>query len=253
MGKTYYIESGSICELSKTGIQKHYIKRTLNLLRNIFYACVCVSCTLAITWYVYQNSVTVTINECDIAVFELMDCITTGSLFATFGSAIVAVATLYTSKYITRFYDDISTLMQELNSDEIGSGSWRRWGFIPQMEKLVFSSSKPKYIGLYNATITFYIHNKKGRFIIPTTESDIKESFFLWPLLRMTFLRKKYFQYLEDIDLLEDYLVWECIFDTYKSAMLYRTSKFFVWIGSCFIAQSIIFAFFYPELCNIFL
>ena len=252
MAKSYCIQNGNIYELSERGARKYYLYSLQEILRRLICLCVSVLGTFRITWYVYFNSITPTVGIDNTTAFKLLDCITTGSLFATFGSAVIAVFSLYTTKYLTRFYDDVTILMQDLNHDGNDPISWKRWAFIPRISRIRFST-KPKYIGLNNATIIFYISNKHIAFKLPTTEADIEEFAILSSLIRMRHLRKRYFRELEENSQIEEYPAWNCVFDLYKCALFYRICNLCVWIGVCFVIQSIIYAFWYPEFYNLFL
>lgn len=251
MAKSFCIKNGNIYELSARGARKYYLYSLMAILRRLFCLCVTVLCTFKITWYVYFNSITPTIGIDNTVAFKLSDCITTGSLFATFGSAVIAVFSLYTTQHLTRFYDDVSILMQDLNQGENNSIPWKRWAFIPRISRIKFSSN-PKFIGLSNAIIIFFFSNKQVELKLPTTEADIEEFSILSSIICMKRLRKEYFRALEINSQIEEYPAWNCVYDLYKCALFYRTSNLCVWIGVCFVIQSIIFAFWYPELYNYF-
>lgn len=251
MAKSYCIKNGSIYELSARGTQKYYINSLITIVSRLFCLCVTILCTFIITWYVYFNSIIPTIGLDNIATFKLLDCITTGSLFATFGSAIVAVFSLYTTKYLTRFYDDVSILMQDLNQEKNNPVPWKRWAFIPRISRIKFSSNH-KFIGLSNAVIIFFLCNKQVEFKLPTTETDIEEFAVLNSIIRMKHIKKGYFQALEVNSQIEEYPAWNCVYDLYKCALFYRVCNLCVWIGVCFVIQSIFFAFWYPQLYNYF-
>lgn len=249
MAKSYYIQSGGLYELTPNWSRKYYKTGILKIIKRLISICIGLLCTWGITCYVYFNCITPIIETDGSATFKLIDCITTGSLFATFGSALIAVFTLFTAKYLTRFYDDVSILMLDLSSDEINPVRWKRWAFVPRINRIKYSA-KPKYIGLDNATITFCIGDEQITFKIPTTESDIEEFLILRYLIQMKRLRKKYFNELDKNSQFEEYPAWDCVFDIYKCALFYRLSNLCVWIGTCFIMHSILFAFCYSEIYN---
>ena len=255
MAKSFCIKNGNIYELSARGARKYYLYSFMAILRRLICLCGTVLCAFVITWYVYSNCITPTIGIDNIVNFKLLDCITTGSLFATFGSAVIAVFSLYTTKYLTRFYDDVSILTQGLSQEESNSVPWKRWAFIPRISRIKFSSN-PKFIGLSNAILIFFLRNKQVEFKLPTTEADIEEFAVLNSIIRMRRIKKGYFQALEENSQIEEYPVWNCVYDLYKCALFYRACNLFVWIGVCFVIYSIIFAFWYPELynyCSLFL
>ena len=141
--------------------------------------------------------------------------------------------------------------MQELNQEENHFVSWKRWAFIPRIKRIKFSSN-PKFIGLSNAIIIFFLNDKQVEFKLPTTEADIEEFAVLYSAIRMQLIKKRYFQTLEANSQIEEYPAWNCVHDLYKCALSYKVCNLCVWIGVCFVIQSIIFSFWYPELYNYF-
>ena len=248
MASTYHINTGAVYEETKGPSSQTVIFRLRRILVRPLYFLICIVFFGGITWYVFTYCVEIEIQDGKLF-FPLEDRISTGALFATFGSAVISVCTLLANQRLTRAYEDRDILMTELCADELENIPWRRWQFVPRASVQHISRSR-RYIGLRNASISFHTKTCKKTFSIPTTEMDFKEL----PLLR-SWIHLKYFrgQYLRDlIDLGEndfaEYMTWDCITDIYESALLYRFCSRCVEAGCLFVFLSILFVILYPTL-----
>lgn len=245
MAETYRIEKGELLLLKNQYSKKYLVYQIKRFTRRFISILIVIGGSGIITWMIYQRCVPSCIETEDVLTFSMLDCITTGSLFATFGSAIIGVFTLFTGKYLNSFYENLSILTEELAPDETGAVKWKRWAFIPRISRKRFAG-KTQYTGIENASFVFQIGTFEKTFALPTTETDFKELPVLFNLLRMKKSRKTYLSLLEATQLMEEYPAWDCLTSIYRSILLYRISYFFVWVGVCFVLQSIIFAFMYP-------
>lgn len=252
MANTYHFNAGAIMKEPRGPSKK-------NIFYRIFPAFRALLCTLfnllfsgSVVWYVFYSCVQVE-SKNGTLLFPLSDRISTGALFATFGSAVITVCTLFTSKYITRAYEDRDILMLELCADELGPTEWKRWPFVPRTSAVRFGNTV-QYTDLRNASVSFNTKTICKSFTIPTTEKDFKELPLLFGWLELRRLRKRYLRDLNEIGEAAkgEYLAWDCTADIYSSALLYRIGSLSIWTGGFFVLQSILFVFLYPSLyCRI--
>lgn len=247
MAETYQIMKGQLVKLKPLNSRKYLIKKYASFFKCAACAGITILGCSAITWLIYYRCVLPLPSDDGSLHFALLERITTGSLFASFGSAIIAVFTLFTNRYLTSFYENLSILTKELVQDELGETSWRRWSFIPRLSKKHIGG-EVHYIGIENVRFVFQTGVAQLVFPLPTTEADFSEL----PLLRNSFCMKRYKQsylnHLYETQLLEEYPAWDCVAAIYRCALLYRASNYFVWVGVCFVLESILFTFFYPNL-----
>lgn len=245
MAVTYRITECHLLKLKSQYFKKYLVRKLYSYARRLFCVGFSVVSSGVITLMVYQSCVNPTIQSDGLYWFSMTEQITTGSLFATFGSAIIAVFTLYTSKCLSDFSEALQILMLDLAPEDSGGIVKRRWAFIPRVSQVRFSG-KAQFFGIESVQIQFQIENSQPIFPLPTTQADFKDLPLLSNYLYMKFLRKKYLSSLEAGDLMEEYPAWDCVMDIYRSVLLYKASYLGVWIGVCFVLQSILFTFFYP-------
>lgn len=237
----------------KQGYYKKYLfQRSLSFLFWVLRIGLVVAGSGLITWQIYKSCVVPVLQEDGVYSIPIINCITTGSLFATFGSAVIAVFTLYTGRCFTNFQENLSILMENLMKKNAGGIAPRRWPFIPRISRARFSS-ETYFFGIESVHIEFRADNFHQIFPLPTTEADFKDLPILFHYLNMKALRKNYLSRLKSPDQLSEYPLWDCVIAIYREILLYKASCFCVWIGVCFVLQSIVFTFLYPHFCHIFL
>ena len=248
--ETYVIDKGELLELNMQHSKKYTQVRLLAHLRRIVIAAGIAVGSFIITWFVYSKSVFPPASTGGELIFSLQKQITTGSLFATFGSALIAVFTLFTGSSWSRFQEDLFILENELSGGIFRNASWKRWPFIPHVTKWS-KGGAVRYFGVNTAKIRFKTGVLSQDFPLPTTEADFKDISVLVNYLQLRCLRKTYFAQLTDTNMRE-YPAWDCVTDIYRSILYYRVCRLCVWIGVSLVLQSIAFAFFYPYLYQIF-
>lgn len=246
MAQTYSISPGELVVLRKNGSYKYWGRELLNLAAQLLWALLSLLCSGAATCAIYWKSTPAAVRD-GVAAYTLSDSITTGALFATFGSAVIAVFTLFTGQYLNLFYENLTILREELAPDELRNMQWKRWPFLPRVGKLPLSSRR-RYSALNNASICFHLRDKHETFPFPTTLADFRELPILRSFLRMKWHRRAYLDYLEAVNAVGEYPAWDCVCAMYKNILLYRFCYACVWIGICFVFHSILFSFLYPSL-----
>lgn len=185
-------------------------------------------------------------NRCIPPKDELSETIALGSIFATFGSAIVAIFSILLSRYYERFCNNINILFTELYTEK----KWYRWPFIKRESHSVLFNDEITYQVLENATFNFNV----GSHILTISLPTIREDFYdlsNW---------KSYIMMLKESKNYESHvlskikqpaiplLIWDCVLDNYRSIAIYKIARLAVITGCFFILTSIFFAFFYLKL-----
>jgi len=250
MGETYCIKESRLIKLKKSYYKKYLARKLLTFIIEILRIGLVVIGSGLATWHIYQKCVEPIALENGTCSIPLISCITTGSLFATFGSAIIAVFTLYTSRYFTRFQENLAILTENLVGESRPGTAPRRWPFIPRVSRARFAN-ETHFFGVESVQIQFQIGGFPHSFPLPTTEADFKDVPVLLSYLEMRLFRKHYLTGLKSPEHLAEYPAWDCVMAIYRSILLYKASYFCVWTGVCFVLQSIVFTFFYPWLYNL--
>ena len=171
------------------------------------------------------------------------DCISLGSIFATFGSAVISVLSLASSSQILSFEQKLTVLKSQFSAYEISK--WIRWEFLPRQSRERIRKGQYKYYRLDNAMLCFEIESRTLTLPIPTVRKDFYDLPIFHAWLKMCRYKSDYRAYIYKKKCISDFLVWDCLFSMYRNIILYRISEFFVWVGATFVITSIIFAFGY--------
>lgn len=176
----------------------------------------------------------------------LSDTIALGSIFATFGSSIVAIFSITLSNIYDRFCTNLNILFDEL----IPHNSWHRWPFIKRESHSKLYNNELTYQILKNAEICFNV----GSHPIVTKLPTVREDFFDLPNWRsfftMFFEAKNYETFvINNIpDPANQLMVWDCVIDNFKTIIIYKVARLMIVIGESFIVSSIILAFFFSKI-----
>lgn len=251
MADTFQIKESQLLKLKKEYCKKYWRKRIVSFAARLLSLGFAVVGSGVVTWMIYQNCLEPIVQKDGTYYFPMINRITTGSLFATFGSAIIAVFTLYTARYLSNFQECLLVLMQDLATDDTGGKLRRRWLFIPRISR-IRRTGESQFFGIESVRIEFLIGDILQSFLLPTTEADFKDLPILSSFLCMKRLRKKYLSSLDSVERLSEYPSWDCVTAIYRNILLYKGCYFCVWIGVCFVLQSILFTFFYAFLYTAF-
>lgn len=174
----------------------------------------------------------------------LENTISLGAIFATFGSAIVAVASLSCNNCYIKFSDNILVLQNDLLKNE----KWTRWTFIKRKSKKRLLDSGRLVWVLENAIIEFQLGSHALSVFLPTVKADFDDLPIFRHFLKLKRYGKQYETNLCNHATQEDanaYFMWDCIFDIYVQIVYYKLYNYLIWIGCNFICVSIIFSFLY--------
>lgn len=249
MAVSYRIHNGELVLLAKNDVKKYQLRDFFY--RSIQFVSIVFSLlgTSIITYMIYSRCVFPVADTNGEIVYSLPDSITTGALFATFGSAIISVFSLSATSCLNLFYENLCILEEDLLSPPSEEGKWKRWSFLPRLSKISMGK-KIRYSGVNNASVCFTTAQKSIYFLLPTTQADFWELPALRYFFRMKWHRNGYLNYLNRENAIEEYPAWDCLCAIYKNILAYRFSFCCIWIGACFVLESILFSFFYPSLCT---
>lgn len=230
MNEAYSIKNGSVTKY--TAQERKKVKRIY--LYHVIYV-VSFIISFVITFWVFKKCIT------DKQI--LSNTISLGSIFATFGSAIVSIFTITLSNIYERFCFNTEILFNELCPEH----KWYRWPFIKREAHSSLYNNELTYQKLENAKITFNVGSHPLHIFLPT----IREDFYDLPnwrnLISMLLKSKDYESYvLNNLSSpANSLLIWDCVLDNFKSIAIYKISKFMIIVGESFIISSIFYAFCY--------
>lgn len=174
---------------------------------------------------------------------RLSDTIALGSIFATFGSSLVAVFSLTMGSTYDRFLSNINTLFKELDPEK----AWFRWAFIKRKSHQILYNGEYAYQELTNAKIYFDVGSHKIDMFLPT----IKEDFFDLPNWKswgqMLLNARDYEHYVLNncMDPAIPLMVWDCVWDNFCVILKYKFAKILVLLGDALIISSVFWSFAY--------
>lgn len=230
MNEAFNIQAGSVTKYATTDKKK---VNHLHLYHIIYF--ICFLSSIIITFFVFKS--------CIMPEDNLSETISLGSIFATFGSAIISIFSITISNTYDHFCCNINILFKELCPEN----EWHRWVFIKRESHSTLYNNELTYQILKNPEVTFNV----GSHLMPIFLPTIREDFYDLPnwssLKNMLLESKNYESYvLNNIsDSATPLMVWNCILDNFKSIAIYKIAKLMIIIGGSFIFSSIVFAFFY--------
>lgn len=194
--------------------------------------------SMYITLIIYKKCIT------DIT---LKECVPLGSIFATFGSAVISVFSIDCSGQSNLFQENLVILREQL----FDLHSWQRWPFLKRHIKEKISFLHNNYYILLNPQITFETSTRGLTIPLPSCTADFKDLPVIKNIIKMICFRKYYLNYiysLHDIKQQEDLYIFDCILMIYKNIIRYKWGTIMIWIGAEFIFSSVLFSFFYEQI-----
>lgn len=177
----------------------------------------------------------------------LSNCIPLGSIFATFGSAVISVISLYCNKQISSFQENLSALHEQIEN----LSSWKRWPFLRRYNREKTGLWKYNYYILQNPQITFYTGRQSLTVALPTCTADFYDLPIFINIMKMFGFREHFLnavvggQRCREQKNEKDIFTFYCTLMIYRNIIRYKTGIFLMLIGSEFVIASIVFAFFY--------
>lgn len=216
-----------------------FLFRLLKLFMLLFSFCI----TVYVTYLIFR--------EC-IAEATLSNCIPLGSIFATFGSAVISVISLYCNKQISLFQENLSALHEQITD----LSSWKRWPFLKRHSRERAGFWKYNYYTLRNPQITFKSEELCLTIALPTCTADFYDIPILLSMAKMLGFYRRFSRSLigrHDIQDQKDIFVFYCTMMIYRNIIRYKAGTFLMLIGSEFVLASIIFSFFYAPVHEVML
>lgn len=178
---------------------------------------------------------------------SLSECIPLGSIFATFGSAVISVFSIYCGGQSSLFQENLAILRAEISDLH----SWQRWPFLKRYTKEKLSFFHSNYYILLNPQITFTTNATSLTVPIPSCTADFKDLPVVVNAMKMIFFRRCYSKHIYSMRNTKqqtDLFIFDCVLMIYKNIIRYRGAALIMWIGAEFILSSIIFSFFYKQI-----
>lgn len=182
--------------------------------------------------------------------FNYSESIALGALFSTFGSSIVTITSIFCEHCIRNINLNIETLQSE---QLCRAKKWTRWPFVERISKHSISIKAKEFYIYSNPSVKFC--NLKKDIYIPLSTKDFYELKIFHYYIILKLKRKDYRKILAfqaDDKYLKDILIWDCLLDTYKNIIVYKTHKIFSYIGWSIVVSSLILSFLYPNLITYF-
>lgn len=201
-----------------------------------------------ITYYIFL----ICIPEIPEDIFSNLEpSISLGAIFATFGSAVVAIYSLHCNEQLRKFHETLDTLQTSL----LKNASWTRWQFLKRYHVVKHLHQYYCYC-LVNPCITFQDNKESLKLYLPYAKEDFYDLPILLTYCKILRFRKKY---LLDIDNFQqmsfqsELMLLDCLSCLYRDIINYKKGVFFLVIGCFFIFNSILFSLFYYAICKVFM
>lgn len=194
--------------------------------------------TACLTYLVFEQCITDA---------TLTNCIPLGSIFATFGSAVISVVSLYCNKQASLFQENLLALHEQIPDLSL----WKRWPFLKRYSREKANTFLYNYYMLKNPQIIFNGENYRLMISLPTCTADFYDLPIAINIIKMTWFRKSFMQSVichQNMQEQKDIFIFYCTLMIYKNIIKYKFGTFLMLIGSEFVLSSIIFSFFYQPI-----
>jgi len=236
MANTYIIENGRLALQPTPPSGWYRLKQAALFLMRFTWRLSALLLVLGVIWLSYKKSGLAP---------TLESTISFGAVFATLGSSLVSVASLFCSRQQNQFENNTEILQSKL----INKG-WERWPFVGRVTRRKLSRKRYEYQILENPQIKFSLPDRNAlRIPLPSSKADFRELWASLVLSKMKICRKHYRKLIGlqgDPQAIREVLVWDCVFAVYRNILLYKLGQVLIWVGGCFVGLSIIFSCFYP-------
>lgn len=167
---------------------------------------------------------------------------TAGTVFATFGSAIITVVSLYCSDLVRRFCSNVSILQRDL----LHSNDWERWPFLKRSHIFFHPGQPVKIYRLKNPRIRFSFSGDKDIwFYIPTTKEDFYDLPIIHSYMNIKKIQTKYIlnNCVQNIQFQHEAMILNCVHSLYFLIIRYKLCQWLIFMNGCLIADGILFSF----------
>lgn len=180
-----------------------------------------------------------------ISEYNLSNVISLGAVLSTFGSALLAAASVIEKDRYDRVLRNVDIYYNDIAKEK----PWRRWQFLKRTTEFRAFNNDIIKTTLQNPDIVFDVGSHEIRVYLPTVLEDFYDlpSFYCFYIMARN---KKHFvtnAVKKEIDLEgpSGYMGWHCLYDIWKSVMIFRISRYITYSGISIIFTSIIFTIYY--------
>lgn len=188
---------------------------------------------------------------------DLYDQISLGAVLVGMASAIITVATSHMGGQYDRVMLDVDILFNDLT----GPGAWRRWPFLHRHKTRKLLSGEVIESTLKNPQIEFDLGTHIIAAYIPTCLSDFFDLPAFSTFSKMLKNGNKFHSYIVQKkisgivspDILQEdttgtgMMVWDCMYDIWRTIVLYRLEKFMIHFFAAFIFSSVLLSFLFSQ------
>lgn len=244
----HIITEGKYIVKKATAIKWQIAKHILILISHFLIYAVIYCGTFIITFCIFFNC----ISEIPQNMFSNLEpTISLGAIFATLGSAIVSIYSLYCNEQLQKFHETLTILQTSL----LKVASWSRWAFLKRYHVVKYLNEYYCYC-LINPSITFRNSKESLTLFIPYIKEDFYEFSVFLSYNRILHFRKKYFINIynfQQTNCQTELILLDCLSSLYQNIINYKKGKFFLVLGCFFIFDSILFSVFYYAMWTVFI
>lgn len=171
---------------------------------------------------------------------DLVTLISTGAILATFGSALGAIGQTWQADLVERIKYNVDILFRDILGQAV---PWRRWSFLPRLKKRRLLDGNHHEVTLKNPDIGLDVGTHILKIDVPTVLEDffdlalLKNFWNLWRFRNSAHTivgRKKEGEVsaASGLDSSDEYMAYEALFDTWKSILKFRISRYIIHFGS---------------------
>lgn len=241
----YSLIEGKYILKKATDIKWEVFKYTIILLLRFIIYTVTYLGSFIITYHIFF----ICIPEIPEDIFSNLEpTISLGAIFATFGSAIVAIYSLYCNEQLRKFHEALDTLQTSL----LKNASWTRWQFIKRYHVVKHLHQYYCYC-LVNPSITFQCNKESLKLYLPYAKEDFYDLPILFSYCKILRFRKKYLFNIgnfQQINFQSELMHLDCLTCLLRNIINYKKGVSLLVIGCFFIFNSILFSLFYYAICG---
>lgn len=171
---------------------------------------------------------------------DLVTLLSTGAILATFGSAISAVGLIWQNDLLEKVRINVEILFREILKQKT---PWRRWPFLARTGRLKLLDGNSIHLTLSNPKVPLDVGTHVVKIDLPTALDDFFDlplTRNFWPLFRYRRCAHTVFGRKEKgvinpatgLSSFDEYMAYECMFDTWKSILKFRVSRYVAHFGS---------------------
>jgi len=202
-----------------------------------------VTALYALSWAITYNVLSM-----DEARSSLIVFLSSSAIFATLGAAISAIGSIFERDLLERVMLNVNILFTDIIKQ---TAHWRRWPFLPRMDKRKLLNGDVHELQLTNPQIPIDVGTHVIKLDLPTVLDD----FFDLPLLRNVWLVIRFrgaahtgvsrlprgvVNTNTGLTGSDEYMAYECLFDTWICVFKFRIARYATHFGSALTISAVI-------------